>query len=87
MSRTFRYDPNSDSVVEQTAPAPVRRRPAWPRECYASGVGADKAGELREFFQKRGESVDVTSDGDPVYTSAGQEKRCLKMRGMYNKKS
>ena len=86
MSRFFQYDPNSDTVVERGGASCERLRPAWPRVCYASGVHANKAGELREFFQKRGVDIEVTRDGDPVYTSASQEKRCLKMRGMYNKK-
>jgi hypothetical protein len=65
--------------------APRRSCGGWPMECYASGVHASQAGELREFFRQRGENVEVTKDGDPVYTSASQRKRLLKLRGFVDK--
>ena len=88
MSRIFYYDPERDAVIERLGAGGVelRRRPAWPRECYASGVHASQAQELRDFFAKNGESVEVTKNGDPVYTSASEERRCLRLRGMHNKK-
>jgi len=56
-------------------------------ECLASGVNPAQAPELRKFFKKHGESVEVTNDGNPVYTSSGQRKRLLKLRGFYDKNS
>jgi hypothetical protein len=70
------------------AELPSRRSCAWnPIECVASGVNAEQAGELRDFFRKHNESVEVTSDGNPVYTSAGQRKRLLKLRGFHDRNS
>jgi hypothetical protein len=62
-------------------------RKGWPIECVASGVNASQAGELREFFQKHGENVEVSRDGNPIYTSAGQRKRLLKLRGFHDRSS
>jgi hypothetical protein len=62
-------------------------RKGWPIECFASGVHANQAGELREFFRRHGESIHVTSDGNPVYTSPAQRKRALKLRGMCDRSS
>lgn len=49
--------------------------------CIGSGVNAVQADELRGFFDKHGETVEVTGDGDPVYENTNQRKRCLRMRG------
>jgi len=62
------------------------RSKAWPRTCYASGVNAAQAGELRQHLRDRGVPTEVTAGGDPVYTSAAHERKALKVRGMYNKK-
>ena len=56
-------------------------------ECYASGVAPHQAQELRDFFKKHNESIEVTNSGDPVYTSAGQRRRLLKLRGFVDKNS
>jgi hypothetical protein len=71
-----------------SAELPSRRSCSWePIECIASGVHSSQAGELRDFFKKHGESVTVTADGNPVYTSAGQRKRLLKLRGLHDRNS
>jgi hypothetical protein len=62
-------------------------RKGWPIECIASGVNANQAGELRYFFRKHGENVDVTRDGNPIYTSPSQRKRLLKLRGFHDRNS
>lgn len=59
----------------------------WPFECLASGVNAAQAGELREFFRSKGESVEVTRDGNPVYTSPAHRRRLLKMRNLHDNNS
>ena len=60
----------------------------WPMEpCFASGVNASQAGELREFFAKHGCKTEVTSDGDPIYISPSHRKRALKVRGIHDKAS
>ncbi len=56
----------------------------WPIECNASSVPAHQAQELRDFFSKHGEHVEVTNEGKPVYTSQRQQDRLLKLRGMVN---
>lgn len=60
----------------------------WPMEpCVGSGVNAAQAGELREFFKKHGENVQITNDGDPIYENAAQRKRLLKLRGLHDRSS
>jgi len=65
-----------------------RRSVAWnPIECLASGVPAHQAQELRDFYHKHGEPIEVTARGKPVYTSAAQRKRALKLRGLHDNDS
>ena len=85
MRKTYRYDKEQGCMVECTRPVALRHESTWPMACVASGVQASQAGELREFFRKHGERVDVTSDGDPMYTSARQRSRLLKLRGFVDK--
>lgn len=59
----------------------------WPLECVASGVHASQAGELREFFRKRGCPTEVTADGNPVYRDAAHRRKALKLRGFHDKRS
>lgn len=57
----------------------------WPMEpCYGSGVNAAQAGELRKYLSDRGVPTEITSEGDPVYTSAGHRKKALAARGMHD---
>jgi len=68
---------------------PVKRGyGTWPMEpCTASGVQPWQAQELRDFHKKHGLNIEVTKDGDPIYTSAKQRKKALKARGMFDKAS
>lgn len=59
----------------------------WPLTCYASGVHAGDAQALRDHLKDAGVPTEVTSDGDPVYTSAEHRRRALKARGMFDRKS
>jgi hypothetical protein len=59
----------------------------WPMTCFASGVNANQAGELRDHLLKAGVPTEVTADGDPVYRSAAHRKKALKARGMHDRKS
>ncbi len=56
----------------------------WPVTCFASGVHASQAGELRQHFKDVGVSCDVSPDGDPIYTSHEQRKRAMKCRGLHD---
>jgi len=57
----------------------------WPmKPCVSTGVNATQANELREFYQKHGETIEVSSNGDPIYTSQRQMDRDLKRRGFVN---
>lgn len=71
------------------AGGPVNRGSArWPMEpCYASGVNASQAQELRDFFKHRGVPTDVTDDGDPIYESAAHRRKALKVRGLHDESS
>ena len=58
----------------------------WPMApCIGSGVNAAQAPELRKYLADRGCPTEVTSGGDPIYTSPGHRKRALKLRGMHDK--
>lgn len=83
MKRSWRYNKEMQEMEEVTGRVAMRRGPGrFPYECYASGVHASQAGELREVFKSAGEKVEVTSDGNPIYTSRKQRARLLKLRGM-----
>ena len=57
----------------------------WPITCYASGVNADQAQDLRDEFKRVGVPTEVTRDGDPVYRDSGHRKRALKARGIHDR--
>ena len=57
----------------------------WPMECFASGVNASQAGELRAYLANHGVPTEVTPDGDPVYRSAAHRRKALKVRGLFDK--
>jgi len=59
----------------------------WPMTCYASGVNADQAQELRDELRRKGVPTEVTADGDPIYTSPDHRRRALKARGMIDRGS
>jgi hypothetical protein len=59
----------------------------WPMTCVASGVNAAQAGELRDHLARAGVPTEVTSDGDPVYTSAKHRRKALKARGLFDRSS
>lgn len=57
----------------------------WPMTCFASGVNANQAQELRDFLEKKGVPTEVTPDGDPIYKNATHRKKALKARGLFDK--
>ena len=65
----------------------VPSKAGWPITCFASGVNADQAGELRDCLKDAGVDTEVTSQGDPVYTSHLHRKRALKARGLHDNAS
>jgi hypothetical protein len=65
-------------------------RPAgggWPLECVGSGVNAEQAGELREYFVKHGVPTEVSKDGNPIYRDPHHRKRALACRGFIDRSS
>ena len=84
MSRFFRYNKESGSVEEVTDRSVFVGSGFKPLECIASGVNAAQATELRDFFRNHGELIEVTADGNPVYTSSQQRRRCMKIRGIHD---
>ena len=60
----------------------------WPMApCYASGVHADQAKELRDHFKERGVPTEVTPHGDPIYKSAAHRRKALAVRGLHDNNS
>lgn len=59
----------------------------WPMTCFASGVHASQADQLRDCLAKAGVPTEVTKDGDPVYRSAAHRRKALKARGFVDKSS
>ena len=81
--RCLRKEIAGQVVSVKGTDTPVRGRKGWPmKPCYASGVHANQANELREHLRKSGVPTDVTKNGDPIYTSAAHRKKALKVRGM-----
>ena len=62
-------------------------RAGWPLTCFASGVNANQAQELRDHFKEAGVPTEVTVNGDPVYTSHAHRKRALACRGIHDSNS
>ena len=73
-----------DFAAEQTGRP---GRAGWPITCYASGVNAAQAQELREHFKEKGVPTEVTVNGDPVYTSHEHRKKALACRGIHDRNS
>jgi hypothetical protein len=63
----------------------VPAKSGWPITCYASGVNARDAGALRKYLAQKGVPTEVTSDGDPVYTSHVHRRKALKARGFIDR--
>jgi hypothetical protein len=59
----------------------------WPLTCFASGVHASQAQDLRQHLADKGVPTEVTSDGDPVYRDAQHRRKALKARGFVDKSS
>jgi len=57
----------------------------WPITCYATGVNAKDAGELRDFLKAKGVPTEVTPDGDPIYRDHAHRRRALKARGFIDR--
>lgn len=62
-------------------------RGKWPIECYASGVHASQAQDLRDHFKKHSVDCDVTPNGDPVYRNHQHRKKALACRGIHDRAS
>jgi len=71
----------------QAERASVPASSGWPMTCYASGVNAAQAAELRAHLASKGVPTEVTKDGDPVYLNAKHRRKALKARGMFDKSS
>jgi len=75
-------------VRDYRAEHPPRKAIAgWPLECVASGVAPQQAGELRDFFKKKGFRCEVSKDGNPIYENSRHRKAALKLRGLHDKSS
>lgn len=71
----------------QAERAGVPATKGWPIECYASGVNANQAQDLRDEFKRMGVSVEVTNDGDPIYTDPAHRRKALAARGFHDRKA
>ena len=59
----------------------------WPLECFASGVNANQADDLRAYFKKHNFDCEVTERGNPNYKNHQHRKRALKLRGFCDRAS
>jgi len=85
--RSIRVGP---SVAKRDYGAERKSVPAskgWPMTCFASGVHASQAGELREHLARRGVPTEVTTDGDPIYRDAKHRRKALRARGFIDRSS
>ena len=87
-TRDYRAEGVSGRVVGTKNPIKGKTKRPWPMSpCFASGVHASQASELRKHLKDRGCPTEVTKDGDPVYTSAAHRKKALRIRGMHDRNS
>ena len=59
----------------------------FPYECVVSGVHANQAQELRDFYGERKFPIEISQDGNPIYTSRKHRSEALKLRGMVDRGS
>ncbi len=88
--RDFQAEGVTGQMVGTDNPTRIRKGPVrpWPmKPCVGSGVHESQAQDLRDHFKKHNVDVEVTTDGDPIYTSAAQRKRALECRGMHDRAS
>jgi len=83
----FKEDRRLYTRCFQAENASVPATAGWPFACYASGVNASQAGELRTLLANKGVPTEVTSDGDPVYRDPAHRRKALKARGYVDKSS
>ena len=80
----YQGDFRRDFAAEQVGrPA----RAGWPLTCFASGVNANQAQELRDELKRCGVPTEVTVNGDPIYTSHEHRKKALRARGIHDNNS
>ncbi len=88
--RDFQAEGVTGQMVGTDNPTRIRKGPVrpWPmKPCVGSGVHESQAQDLRDHFKKHNVDVEVTTDGDPIYTSAAQRKRALECRAMHDRAS
>lgn len=74
------------NYAAETKALQTETNPGWPMApCTASGVQPWQAQELRDHLKKSGVPTEVTSQGDPIYTSRSHRKAALKARNMHDR--
>lgn len=85
MSRYFRYDPESQTVVEVEREV-VHNNPKWPIASDAMGIHPSQIEEARAFNRSRGvPTTDYTSDGRPILRSSGHRKAYMRAWKYFDK--
>lgn len=90
MTRRFRYDAATDSVVEANAPGKPRKAGAWakPKHCEALAVEPEHVPYERQLDQEQGlGDVEYDKSGAPVFYSQGKYDAYVKAKGYVNKTS
>lgn len=90
VSRRFRYDPETDSVVEVGGPGRLRKAGAWaqPKHCEALAVDPDEVKWEKMLDQEQGlGDVEYDKNGCPVFYSPGKYDEYVRAKGYVNKSS
>ena len=88
MTRKFRYDPATDSVVEVGSSLPPRKASAWakPMHCEALAVEPEHIEFARQDDASKGlGDTEYDRKGCPVFYSQSSYDRYKKSHGYYDK--
>lgn len=81
-SRFFRYEPDSDQVVE-VEKSTVHLRPQYPIACEAMAVHPSQIAEARDWDRSNGVPTEYRGDGTPIMRDPGHYKRYRRLHGVH----
>lgn len=90
MTRRYRYDAATDSVIEVGNPLPERKAGAWakPKACDTLAVEPEHVQFEKQLDQEQGlGDVEYNREGAPVFYSQGKYDEYVRAKGYVNKTS